>query len=165
MTQKKPLRDEALRDRVPADAPPPENAPRRFRYGIRHLIILVTLVGSFLGGFLWCDRTYRQPLRLDRSIRMLIVEMQARRPPELTPLQWENAVGWTINLHSNSLLPFQADVPTMRAFEMRLSKKLEGNVNLATIDWIWDEYARICPGGAEYQKYRAIMNEHVAAGS
>jgi hypothetical protein len=87
-----------------------------------------------------------------------------RRPAELTPKQWESAVAWTGNLHANSLLSFEADGRTLRAFDGRLRAKLKGNVDLATIHWIWKEYASLCPHGESYQRFHAQMMEEIEAG-
>jgi hypothetical protein len=58
----------------------------------------------------------------------------------------------------------QADGPTIRRFEGQLAKKLAGDVNMETIHWIWNEYAEICPGGANYQRFKTVMMEEIEQG-
>ena len=60
-----------------------------------------------------------------------------------------------------SLLSFEASGPTIEAFEQRLKQKLDGDVDLETIYWIWDEYAGICPHGASYQRFRVQMQDDI----
>jgi hypothetical protein len=97
----------------------------------------------------------------DRAIGRLIDSMESRRPANVTRGRWASAVRWTHNLHGNSLLPFQRDSQTIAAFKQRLETRLAGEVNMDTIDWIWDEYDRICPGGHNYQRFKALMLEEM----
>ncbi len=164
MTQQKLLRPESLRDQRSDDDPPPAQRGR-WRFGIRHLLIVTTIIAVALGVFgWWYELTYVAKFRRNTAIRVVINDLRKRCPPELTPRQWESAVSWTNNLHANSLLPFQSDARTIRQFEDRLRRKTEEKVNMATIDWIWAEYARVCPGGAHYQRFHEQMMEEIAAG-
>jgi hypothetical protein len=79
----------------------------------------------------------------------------------MTRGQWGSAVAWTLNLHGNSLLRFEADRSAITAFEKRLKGKLAGRVDMQTIDWIWNEYANLCPHGASYQRFKPQMLEEI----
>jgi hypothetical protein len=131
---------------------------------IRWLFIGLALLAVVLGGAVWFHRAYIEPrqhaLAIDQDLRAL----RLRRPENLTPRQWESAVAWTSNLHGNSLLRFQTDLPTLRRFRQRLKQKLTGEVDLQTIYWIWDEYAKVCKGGKDYQRFREMMQEEIDAG-
>jgi hypothetical protein len=128
------------------------------------MLVAFSLVAVLLAGFGWFYRQILEPRQLNDKIEAHIDSLALRRPPELTRQQWESAVAWTSNLHGNSLLRFQTDTPALRQFEQRLSEKLKGKVNLETIDWIWAEYARACPGGANYQRFKPMMQDEIAAG-
>ncbi len=81
----------------------------------------------------------------------------------MTPGKWECTVGWTCTLHANSLDAYQADVTSIRQFREELATKLEEPVGMETIHWIWNGYAGLCRGGANYQRYRSVMMEEIAS--
>jgi hypothetical protein len=136
----------------------------RFHFGLRSLFATITLLAFFFAGYGYLERAIfesrRQSDAIERRIRTLVV----RRPSDMSPPEWECAVAWTLNLHGNSLIMFQAEGERIRKFDERLAKKLAGDVNLDTIHWIWDEYAEICPGGASYQRFRARMDDEISRG-
>lgn len=33
---------------------------------------------------------------------------------------------------------------------------------METIDWIWSEYAKLCPHGASYQRFKEVMEDEIA---
>ena len=134
------------------------------RFGLGSLLIVLTVLAVFFAGYGWLYRRIIEPRHQADAIEQHLTSLAGRRPKGLTPRQWESAVAWTRNLHGNSLLQFQADGPTIRQFEMRLARKLDGQVDLKTIHWIWDEYAAICPGGASYQRFRPQMVEEIESG-
>lgn len=94
-----------------------------------------------------------------RKLEAHIDGLIAKRPSNLSSAQWQCMINWTRNLHGNSLIAFQVSTRDIAAFEVRVGKKLSGNVDAATIEWIWDEYAKICPGGQKYQRFRIMMNK------
>ena len=145
-----------------ADSDKPDRAAIRF--GIRSLFLVLTMLAVLFAAYGWLYRRVIEPRQQANAVEKQLEALARRRPKELTPRQWESAVAWTRNLHGNSLLPFQADGPTIRRFELRLAKKLRGNVNLETIHWIWDEYAAICPGGKNYQRFRSQMIDEIEQG-
>lgn len=80
-----------------------------------------------------------------------------RRPAEVPPGQWEFLVGWTLNLHANcgTFRTAISDRDHARRFAEALVERLRQPVDVATIDWIWDEYESFTSGGRSYsEKYR-----------
>lgn len=135
-----------------------------FQFSLRSLVIGVTVLAALFGGGIWYYRNFVEPWEHDAAIRRDILALATRRPANLTARQWESAVAWTINLHGNSLLFYQTDLPTKRHFRQQLERKLAEDVDLQTIYWIWDEYAKACRGGKEYQRFREVMQEEIDAG-
>src|SRR5687768_9832635 len=89
-------------------------------------------------------------------MRVNLKSLADKRPPDVPPGQWEFMVGNTMNLHLNcGLSPANVDREQMWPFLEELERRLQGPVTVATIDWIWDEYARITRGGRGYgERYR-----------
>ena len=98
-------------------------------------------------------------LRLEAHIDGLY----AKKPSGLNRAQWQCMVDWTRNLHGNSLIAFQTSYRDITAFEARIKQRVSGRVDAGTIEWIWDEYAKVCPGGRNYQRLRIHVNENLVA--
>ena len=85
----------------------------------------------------------------------------------MTRKQWESAVAWTNNVHGNSQT-YLAEVDAIRSLRLEIERKLEdtdGDVDMETIHWIWDSYARLCNGGKRYQRFRQQMIDDIANGN
>ncbi|MBC7818316.1 MAG: hypothetical protein IAG10_15630 [Planctomycetaceae bacterium] len=121
----------------------------------------IVILGLLVAACGWFDRKFLAPRRHDKAVEQLIGSLAQRRPPDVTRGQWASAVAWTWNLHGNSLLFIEADAPTIAAFEQRLRDRLAGKVDMETIDWIWNEYARLCPHGASFQRFKQRMQEEI----
>lgn len=142
-----------------------ETPPQRgLRFGTRSLFVLITVIAIPLAGYAWLDRRFGEPRRQAQAVERRLESLAMRRPSSMSRRQWESAVAWTLNLHGNSLIMFQADASEIRTFDQKLAKRLSGNVDLETIHWIWDEYAKACPGGANYQKFRSHMDYEIKSG-
>jgi hypothetical protein len=135
-----------------------------FRFGTRGLFLLLTLLCLLLAAYAWLDRRILEPGRRADAVQCHLESLASRRPDDMSPRQWESAVAWTLNLHGNSFLRFQADGPAIAAMQRRLESRLADPVGMDTIHWIWDEYGQICQGGANYQRFRAMMIEEIDAG-
>jgi len=133
----------------------------RFQFGLRSLMIGVCVLAVPLACVAWFYRfvvTSNECRHIERSIESL-----AQKPPnDMTRGQWASAVAWTRNLHGNSLLLHEASRADIFRFSRELEQRLRDDVDMATIDWIWDEYARLCPHGKKYQRFRPFMMEEIA---
>lgn len=82
--------------------------------------------------------------------------MLAKKYPQgITSGEWASCVFWTHNLHGNC--GYYPAFPTdrLRVFADELNSRMGGEVDLNTIDWIWDEYVKYAHGGQQYSiKYR-----------
>jgi|APCry1669189000_1035189.scaffolds.fasta_scaffold227795_1 hypothetical protein len=102
-------------------------------------------------------------------VRADLYSLADRRPADVTPGQWEFMVGWTINLHANSAAAKKwVDGGEIWPFVEELERRLKEPVTVATIDWIWDEYARFTKFGRLYgERYRPTQSpdlQHVQPG-
>jgi hypothetical protein len=98
-----------------------------------------------------------------RRLDSLLDALYARQPANLNTTQWKCMVDWTKNLHGNSLIAYQTSVSEIIALESRIEKRLAGHVDADTIEWLWDEYAKACPGGRRYQRFRPSLNDSLVA--
>jgi hypothetical protein len=111
---------------------------------------LLAVGGAFLlwGNFIQPEAAHRRWYdRVLGDIRALA----DKRPPDVTPGQWEFAVGWTDNLHGNCGCIRSTVEPEWRdEFAAELERRSTGPVSLADIEWIWDEYAAHTEYGRKY---------------
>jgi hypothetical protein len=129
-------------------------ASRRWRLGCG-LILLCAILGSlyFWFGVVEPVREWRQ---WHNRVQADIKSLASKRPPDITRGEWEWVVGWTVNLHGNCGSEWNNfNSVEMQSFAEELERRLQGPVDMRTIDWIWDEYARLTIYGKRYSdKYR-----------
>jgi hypothetical protein len=141
----------------------PNLASKSFVARPRRVWISALIVAASVMVALWY-RQATEPSREAAKLHALILSLAVRRPNNLTSKQWESAIAWTNNLHSNSL-PFEfTDGPAIRSLRLQLEAKLESPVTIETINWIWDQYAELCPLGARYQPWRKVMLDEIEIG-
>ena len=93
----------------------------------------------------------RRQTRFTQSVRRDLESLFLKRPKDVTPKQWRGVVEWTLSAQVNCLR-FQKSITRedMDRFERELTERVSGPVDLKTIDWIWDEIARISMHGKRY---------------
>jgi hypothetical protein len=96
------------------------------RFGTRSLFLGLFVLAVLFAAYGWLYRRIIEPRRHSDSVERRIESLALRRPPEMSPRQWESAVAWTRNLHGNSLLMFQADGPTIREFDQPPGGEAQG---------------------------------------
>jgi hypothetical protein len=99
------------------------------RFRLRTILVTIAVLCTVFAGYAWFHRRFLEPQRQADAVVRHVRSLSERRPKEIPPQQWNNALGWTINLHYNSLLPFQADSATIARFKHRLSEKLNSDVS------------------------------------
>jgi hypothetical protein len=98
------------------------------------------------------------------ATRAELKTLAEKRPPDVTPRQWDEVVFWTLNLHANCIMSNMRMPRAERAkFLAELRERLSGPVDLKTIDWIWDEVVRLSPGcGKTYsERHRPTTPERL----
>ena len=130
---------------------------------------LTVVTASLLvaGGAIWfviIDPAVRYRT-FDRDTRAELRALTRKRPPDVTREQWHNVVAWTWNGYGN-ILAGRMDLPQPERdrFLADLRVRLARPVNLATIDWIWDEYERLNPsyGPVYSSRYRPTTPERLS---
>ncbi|TWU15807.1 hypothetical protein Poly21_30090 [Allorhodopirellula heiligendammensis] len=135
----------------------------RKRFSLRVLLATVAFSAICCGSIIAVRHSIVGRTYYARRLEAQIDGLYAKQPSTLNAEQWKCMVEWTRNLHGNSLIAFQTSTGEIAAFESRISERLSGNVDGTTIEWIWDEYAVICPGGENYQRFRIMLNESLVA--
>ena len=99
-----------------------------------------------------------------QSTQAELQSLAHKRPPGVSRQQWESVVAWTLNGHGN-ILTFKQDIPQpdRDKFLAELRARLAGPVDLDTVDWVWDEFERLCPSyGPIYSgRYRPTSPERL----
>lgn len=86
--------------------------------------------------------------------------MGPRKPESVTDKQWAQCLMHTWNLHTNyGGYSYWTDAPVRNRFSDRFREFLGGEVNLSTIDSVWDEYQAAAPGAKSYDRYRPTTPE------
>ena len=106
----------------------------------------------------------RRQTRFTNSVQHDLESLFLKRPKDITPRQWRGVVEWTLNAQVNCLR-FQKSIKRedIDRFERELKERVAGPVDLKTIDWIWDEIARISMQGKRYaETWRPTTAERLA---
>jgi hypothetical protein len=110
------------------------------RISLSGAMLLIALLGLALAVLF-----PREPLRFQRAFQRLISDLRSlegRKPPDVPPLVWKNAVEVTWNVSGNVFSPGRVSTDEFERFDAELEQKLQGEVGLETLDWIWERLAR-----------------------
>jgi hypothetical protein len=115
------------------------------------VVPVAVLAGAVSAFWLFALRPTQEHRRWHERARAGIYALADKRPADVSPEQWEFMVGWTLNLHGNCGVSHTwVDRDQKWPYLDELERRLQGPVSAATIDWIWDEYARITKHGRAY---------------
>jgi hypothetical protein len=108
----------------------------------------------------------------------VVAQLVDRRPADVTPAVWEVATSSAITAYANVCFSDEhVPIDELRRFHADSKARLEGEVNLATIDWVWQRLGETGPHGRQYRdrfesQYRDRLNaaladpvNHVVGGS
>lgn len=111
--------------------------------------------GTLLGGAVLVVSARLRDLSWYEDVEYRILCLAERKPGEVGAKQWASCIYWTWNLHASYGLLDCFDAHEKAMFLDQFDHKLRGNVDLATVDWIWDQYASGSVGAAMYSdRYR-----------
>jgi len=136
---------------------------------IRKKVILPLLPCAFvaaLAGWFWLAavRPTQQHRQLYDDIRQSIDGLRHKRPNGLRREEWAYIVGWTLNAHANccGARDFITDYDRFASFAAELKRRLDGDVDLQTVDWIWDEFEAFSSVGPWYSEtFRPTSRERL----
>lgn len=117
------------------------------------LLIGVMLTGAGLAFWFFTLEPILEHQRWERRVHAGLKSLRNKKPVGVSPNEWEHVVDWTFNLHGNCGI-VNDWITTTRwekwQFLEEFEGRLNGQVGLSTVDWFWDEYARITKGGQSY---------------
>ncbi len=102
--------------------------------------------------------------RHQRAGSQLISSLEARRPTSASPDEWEVASFWMGIAYANICFsPDHVEKSELKRFNDDLAAKLQGNVDLEMVSWIWRRLAATGPHGAQYvAKFESIYRRELA---
>jgi len=123
---------------------------RRLAVAVAGVAVLLLLAG-FVEGL---TRPIRSHNRGYERVQRALMSLKNRRPPEVSEQRWAYAVGWTLNALGNCGSYPAVGPYAMEGLADELEGKLRGEVDMGTIDRVWDEFVRISPVGKSYDRFR-----------
>jgi hypothetical protein len=101
-------------------------------------VLVCLAVGLAVLGWQWFVwQRYRG--RVDET-RAKIESLHRRCPADVSPQQWEQAVGWTSNVICQIYFsPQHGDLESLQRLCQALDEKLAQEVDLETLQWVWEQ--------------------------
>ena len=124
-----------------------------FILAVTFLVIAISLVGY---------QVFRGQIAqgLLRKIDRLVLQT----PDGMTDLQWQMLVYHTHNLHCSATPQIEMSITELRTLHNDLDRMLASGPTRDSIDYLWDEYSRLSPGGAQHREvYESDRDARIAA--
>lgn len=130
---------------------------RRF-VNIFVLLLIVAIVAAASGFYRYLDSRIANYSRIET----LIAQLAMTRPRDVTDPQWSGCIYWTWQLHTNYGGDNYFDHAASCTFADEFEQRLDGQVSLQAVDWIWDQYIQHTKGAQRYSdKYRPTTDEYL----
>lgn len=132
------------------------------QFRLRTLLACIALLAMVFAVVAFVGQITEYPRHQSRGARLLET-LNVRCPPNVSPKTWEDATGWAITAYHN--ICFNANHTSLHELDSFIAdteERLDGAVDLATIDWIWERLAATGPHGQKYAgrflpQYRASV--------
>lgn len=114
-----------------------------------------TFVATLLAWYWFAAlRPAAQHRRLCTEIKQCIDSLRHKRPKEVNRKEWAYVLAWTENVQANCLGRDQiTDYEHFRRFVDELKRRVDEDVDLHTVDWIWDEIVAFSSVGPWYAEH------------
>jgi hypothetical protein len=129
-----------------------ERPVRRFRF--RSLLVVVFLGMALLAAYCFVLVPYFRFGETRDRIEGSVRELAQHRPDGVSKRQWSYVVGWTgVAVGNVFFVPSSVkDEQRYYDFADELERRLQGRVEMSTIDWIWDRYEELGEHGRSYSE-------------
>ncbi|HUG19433.1 MAG TPA: hypothetical protein VMM56_10670 [Planctomycetaceae bacterium] len=92
-----------------------------------------------------------------------ITRLALHRPSDLTDDQWAYCILYTWNLHTGyGGVPSYVPTDDLERIVAEFETRIDAGPDLATIDWLWEEYFRAYPRARNYNKYWPTSPDYLA---
>ncbi len=123
------------------------------------LFVAISTLAASGGIYAWALQSHRAWYR---DVENRIVMLADRCPPGISHAQWAYCLHWTWNLHANYGTIGDWNPDDRVSFLNEFDQRLNSDVDLNSIAWIWDEYSQQSPGARHYDEvYRPTDEIHV----
>lgn len=115
-------------------------------------IFLVALVALSVGTIFWWSIPNKRLSSWNQSIVQRLEKLKSLPPENVTLEKWKFVVSRTQTAFPNVFYStdYILDHDRFRTFQRELHLKLNGDVDISTIDWIWDEFQKNSRHGDTY---------------
>ncbi len=141
---------------------PPKSGPASPSPLFKRIVLIVALFGT-LGFAFWFFgiRPHEEGMRTGKQIERAILKLSTKCPADVSRERWAHCIAWTWQLHTNYGPYSYWDRDERQRFIEELEQRVNGHVDMATIDWIWDQYVESTTGGRDYDGYRPTVPERL----
>lgn len=118
---------------------------------------------------LWIYLVAVRPNQIHRNwfdaVNYRILQLAEKRPDGVSREHWAACILMTWNLNANcGAFPDWFQPSARDPFLAEFERRLQGKVDLGTIDWVWDQYCLYSTGGNSYSRvYRPTKPEWLAS--
>ena len=144
----------------------PISAGPRIRFHLRSVFVIVILGITLFFAYRISVAPYFRFRETNSRIQASVRELAKHRPEGVSKRQWSSVVGWTSTaVYSVFFMPSSIN-DDQRYFDFadELDRRLQGKVEMSTIDWIWDNFEEIGKHGRSYsEQYRPTTPERLRA--
>jgi hypothetical protein len=117
---------------------------------------------AFLAVQIWPQYVYAQERTAAYNV---VAQLLDRRPDGVPAPVWDVAATWAATAYAN--VCFSADhvpIDELRRFRADVEQRLAGQVDLATIEWLWQRLAETGPTGQQYcSRFEPAYRAHLKA--
>ena len=124
------------------------------------VFVIVAAIATPLGLRIWQMISYSRQQRIGAE---LLGSLREQRPEGVSPTTWDHATGWAITAYHNVCFSEgHVTFDELVRFNHDTKLKLTENVDLQTIDWVWERLAKTGPHGQKYfdkfgPEYRSLV--------
>lgn len=125
------------------------------------LVVSVSVFAILLGIYLVVVRPNQIHDKWFDAVNYRILQLAEKRPDGVSREQWASCILMTWNLNWNcGALPTWFQPSARDPFLAEFDRRLQGKVDIGTIDWIWDQYCLYSTRGFSYSRvYRPTTPE------
>jgi hypothetical protein len=133
-----------LRERIAMnDSCQPKAHRRPYQFTLRTLLIAVAVFSLLLGltvPIVKMNVALREYFSFVQQTRSKIESLSLSRPPNIPPGQWQEAVDSTSNVIGQIYFyPDHGGLESLKRLCKELDEKISGQVDLTTLQWVWNE--------------------------